>query len=259
MKITGGVAVITGGGSGIGAALARKCHVEGAESVVVCDINGDAAERVAAEFGGVAEALDVSDSVAIEGVIARTVERSGRIDLFCGNAGITSDGGLETPDTTWDRMFGVNLMAHVFAARSLIPHMVAKGGGNIVITASAAGLLSGPGDAAYTVTKHAAVGLAEWLAITYGGDGIGVSVLCPMGVATPMFLDPREEGSASAGVVAASGGVVTAEHVADVVIEALRDGRFLILPQPEVGTFWSRKTSDPDRWLAGMRRLVDRS
>jgi NAD(P)-dependent dehydrogenase (short-subunit alcohol dehydrogenase family) len=258
MKIEGAVVVITGAGSGIGAALARRCHVGDAEQVIVCDIDGDAAKRVAGVFGGVPEALDVSDANAVKDLIERTVARYGRIDLFCSNAGIVSEGGLETSDATWTRLFDVNVMAHVFAARAVVPHMLEHGRGHILITASAAGLLSAPGDAAYTVTKHAAVGFAEWLSITHGDDGIGVSVLCPMGVATPMFRKSRAHGHLSTGVVAASGTVVTPEYVTDVVIDALRDERFLILPQPEVATFWSRKTSDPERWLAGMRRLVSR-
>jgi NAD(P)-dependent dehydrogenase (short-subunit alcohol dehydrogenase family) len=259
MKVEGAVVVITGAGSGIGAALARRCHVGGAEQVVVCDIDGDAAKRVAGEFDGVPEALDVSDGYAMTDLIERTVAKFGRIDLFCGNAGIVSEGGLETSDATWTRMFDVNVMAHVFAARAVVPHMVERGRGHILITASAAGLLSAPGDAAYAVTKHAAVGFAEWLSITHGDDGVGVSVLCPMGVATPMFLNSRAQGHSSSGVVAASGTVVTSEYVADVVFDALCDDRFLILPQPEVGTFWARKASDPERWLTGMRRLVSRS
>jgi NAD(P)-dependent dehydrogenase (short-subunit alcohol dehydrogenase family) len=259
MKAAGAVVVITGAASGIGASLARRLHAEGASELVLCDIDGDAVRRVADEVGATAEPLDVGDSDAMAELIERTVARCGRIDLFCGNAGITSNGGLEVPDAVWSRMIDVNVMAHVYASRAVVPHMLAHGSGYIVLTASAAGLLSGPGDAAYTVTKHATVALAEWLAITYGDRGIGVSVLCPMGVATPMFLGPQAQGDATAGVVAASGGVVTPEAVADTVVQALDDERFLILPQPEVGSFWSRKTSDPDRWLAGMRRLVARA
>ncbi len=259
MNVKGAVVVVTGAGSGIGAALARRFSDEEAEHIVLCDIDRNAVTRVADEVGGTAEQLDVGDSFAMGDLIDRTLAQFGRIDLFCGNAGIASESGLETTDAEWDRVFNVNVMAHVYATRALIPSMVNRRSGHILLTASAAGLLSAPGDAPYTVTKHALVGFAEWLAITFGDFGIGVSVLCPMGVATPMFLNAMAEGSASAGVVAASGGVVTPEQVADSVIEALHDQRFLVLPQPEVATFWSRKASDPDRWLAGMRRLTANS
>jgi NAD(P)-dependent dehydrogenase (short-subunit alcohol dehydrogenase family) len=259
MNVNGGVVVVTGAGGGIGEALARRFHDEGAEQVVVCDIDGDAAKRAASGIGGVPESLDVGDESAMADLIRRTLARFGRIDLFCSNAGVTAGAGLEAPNADWRRALDVNVMAHVYATRALIPAMLERGSGYIVLTASAAGLLSQPGDAPYTVTKHATVGLAEWLAITYGGNGLGFGVLCPMGVATPMFLHPTEGGTAAANVVAASGGVVTPEQVAEAVVSALHSEKFLILPQPQVSTFWSRKTSDPDRWLAGMRRLVARA
>ncbi len=259
MNITGKVAVVTGAGSGIGAALARRFAADGAQAVVVADLNADAAEAIATEIGGsgaLAQAVDVADSAAVAALVERTVSRFGRLDLFCSNAGITTGVGLDDPDDVWHRAIEVNVMAHVYAARAAVPHMLERGSGYLLSTASAAGLLTQPGDAPYAVTKHAAVAFAEWLAVTYGDRGIGVSVLCPMGVATPLLMDPLAAGEAAARAVAASGQIVTAEQVADAVVAGLTAERFLILPHPQVGRFWAQKASDPDRWLAGMRRLI---
>jgi NAD(P)-dependent dehydrogenase (short-subunit alcohol dehydrogenase family) len=256
VELEDAVVVVTGGASGIGAALARRFHAEGARSVVVVDRNLGGAQGVADEVDGVAENVDVSDAAAVNGLVDRTIAREGRIDLFCSNAGIATGAGLDDPDA-WRRAFEVNLMAHVYAARAVLPPMLERGQGWLLNTASAAGLLTSPGDAPYAVTKHGAVALAEWLAVTYGGRGIGVSVLCPMGVATPLLMDPLAAGDPGARAVAASGGIVPPEQVADVVVAGLTDGRFLILPHPQVGTFWAQKASDPDRWLAGLRRLID--
>jgi NAD(P)-dependent dehydrogenase (short-subunit alcohol dehydrogenase family) len=256
MRITDGVAVVTGGACGIGAAVARRFVAEGARSVVVVDRDLGAAQAVADDIDGVAEVVDVADPVAINGLVDRTLAREGQIDLFCSNAGIATGVGLDDPDDMWRRAFDVNLMAHVYAARAVLPGMLARGQGWLLNTASAAGLLTSPGDAPYTVTKHGAVALAEWLAVTYGGQGIGVSVLCPMGVATPLLMDPLAAGDPGARAVAASGEIITAEQVADVVVAGLAEERFLILPHPQVGTFWAQKASDPDRWLAGMRRML---
>lgn len=256
MNIEGAVVVITGGGSGIGAALARRFTADGAAAVVVVDRNAAAAEAVAAEIGGTGVECDVTDPVAVAALVERTVEEHGRIDLFCSNAGITTGVSLDDPDDLWHAAFEVNLMAHVYAARAVVPHMVARGSGYLLNTASAAGLLTSPGDAPYAVTKHGAVAFAEWLAVTYGDDGIGVSVLCPMGVATPLLMDPLAAGEPGAQAVAASGEILDADYVAGVVVAGLTEGTFLILPHPEVGTFWAQKASNPDRWLAGMRRLI---
>ena len=257
MEINGTVAVVTGGASGIGAALARRFAAGGAQRVVVVDRELAAAEVVAADVGGIAECIDVSDEAAVRHLVERTVVRDGRIDLFCSNAGITTGIGVDDSDDLWHRAYEVNLMAHVYAARAVLPSMLGRGRGWLLNTASAAGLLTSPGDAPYAVTKHGAVAFAEWLAVTYGSRGIGVSVLCPMGVATPLLLDPLAAGDPGAQAVAASGEILTAEQVADVVVAGLAAERFLILPHPQVGTFWAQKASDPDRWLAGMRRLVD--
>ncbi|MDT4915052.1 MAG: hypothetical protein QOC66_4180 [Pseudonocardiales bacterium] len=256
MQLTDRVAVVTGGASGIGAALARRFAQEGARRVVVVDRDLGAAQAVADEIDGVAELVDVADPAAVNGLVDRTLAREGQIDLFCSNAGIATGVGLDDPDDMWRRAFDVNLMAHVYAARAVLPSMLARGEGWLLNTASAAGLLTSPGDAPYTVTKHGAVALAEWLSVTYGAQGIGVSVLCPMGVATPLLMDPLAAGEPGARAVAASGEIIPPEQVADVVIAGLADERFLILPHPQVGTFWAQKASDPDRWLAGVRRLL---
>ncbi|MDT4945701.1 MAG: hypothetical protein QOH14_2434 [Pseudonocardiales bacterium] len=258
MRMSGKVAVVTGGGSGIGAALARRFAADGAAAVVVVDRAADAAAAVAREVGGTAEAVDVSDAGAVAGLVERTLAVHGRIDLFCSNAGITTGLGIEDADDLWHRAFEINLMAHVYAARAVLPSMLERGSGYLLNTASAAGLLTSPGDAPYAVTKHGAVALAEWLSVTYGDRGIGVSVLCPLGVATPLLMDPLAAGEPGAQAVAASGEILSPERVADVVADALVEERFLIVPHPEVGTFWAQKASDPDRWLAGVRRLVVR-
>jgi NAD(P)-dependent dehydrogenase (short-subunit alcohol dehydrogenase family) len=257
VEINGAVAVVTGGASGIGAALARRFAADGAARVIVVDRDVAAAEAVAAEIDGIAERVEVTDEVAVRDLVERTIARDGRVDLFCSNAGIATGVGLDDPDDMWHRAYEVNLMSHVYAARAVLPPMLARGRGWLLNTASAAGLLTSPGDAPYAVTKHGAVAFAEWLAVTYGSAGIGVSVLCPMGVATPLLMDPLAAGQAGARAVAASGEILTPERVADVVAAGLADERFLILPHPQVGTFWAQKASDPDRWLAGMRRLVD--
>jgi NAD(P)-dependent dehydrogenase (short-subunit alcohol dehydrogenase family) len=266
MNVTGKVVVVTGAAGGIGAALARRFAAEGARTVVVADRAGDAAAAVAerigseigSESGAVAATVDVTDAAAMAELVAGVERDHGPIDLFCANAGILTGVGLDDPDDLWHQAYEVNVMAHVYAARAVLPGMLARGHGYFLSTASAAGLLTTPGDAPYTVTKHGAVAFAEWLAVTYGGRGIGVSVVCPLGVATPMLLEPLAAGEPGAVAVAASGPVLTADAVADAVVAGLAQERFLILPHPQVGTFWAQKASDPDRWLAGVRRLVGR-
>lgn len=258
MQIDDTVTVVTGGASGIGAALARRFAAEGARRVVVVDRDGAAAARVAAEIDGVAEQVDVTDADAVSALVERTLARDGQLDVFCSNAGIATGLGVDDRDDLWHRAYEINVMAHVYAARAVLPAMLARGRGWLINTASAAGLLTSPGDAPYAVSKHGAVAFAEWLAVTYGGRGIGVSVLCPMGVATPLLMDPLAAGDAGAQAVAASGEIISAEQVADAVLAGLAEERFLILPHPQVGTFWAQKASDPDRWLAGLRRLVEK-
>ena len=258
MEIRDAVVVVTGAGSGIGAALARRFAAQGATAVVVADRDAAAAGSVADEIGAIAEATDVTDEESVRALVARAEERFGRIDLFCSNAGVSTGLGLDAPDDVWRQAFDVHLMAHVYAARAVLPGMLERGRGYLLNTASAAGLLTSPGDAPYTVTKHAAVAFGEWLAVHYGDQGIGVSVLCPLGVATPMLMGPLDAGHAAARAVAASGEIIAPEQVADAVVAGITAERFLILPHPEVGTFWAQKAGDPDRWLAGMRRLLTR-
>jgi NAD(P)-dependent dehydrogenase (short-subunit alcohol dehydrogenase family) len=252
MNVEGKVCVVTGGASGIGAALCRRFASAGAARVVVVDRAYDAARELADEIGGTAEQVDVTDPGAVADLVART----GTIDLFASNAGVATGGGLDD-DEMWQRVLAVNTLAHVYAARAVLPGMLARGSGYLLQTASAAGLLTSPGDAPYAVSKHAAVGLAEWLAVTYGSRGIGVSVICPMGVDTPLLMDGLHAGEPGALAVAASGAIITPDAVADAVLEGIAQERFLIVPHPEVATFWAQKATDPDRWLAGVRRLVD--
>lgn len=247
------VVVVTGGGNGIGRALCRRFAAEGARGIVVADIDGEAATNVAHEIGGVAAAVDVAMEAQVERLVANAIEKFGRIDLFCSNAGILIEGGLEIPDDDWERIWSVNVKAHLYAARAVLPGMLARGGGYLLQTASAAGLLNQIGSAPYAVTKHAAIALAEWIAITYGDRGIGVSCLCPQGVRTNMLLDASRERPSFL-----IPGSLDPEAVADAAIEGLAAERFLILPHPEVAEYFRRKADDHDRWLRGMRRLQER-
>src|SRR3954454_15578046 len=257
MELADRVAVVTGGGNGIGRALCRRFVAEGARGVVVVDRDADAVQAVADELGD--KALGLTADVAVEADIANVVAHAedafGPIDLFCSNAGIGGGGGIEAPDEVWHDIWGINVLAHVYAARAVLPSMLARGEGYLLNTASAAGLLTNIGNAPYTATKHAAVGLAEWLSITYGDQGIKVSCLCPQGVKTNMLLG--SPGNAATEVVLAQG-AIEPEQLADAVVEGLRTERFLILPHPEVAEYVRRKAEDPDRWLAGMRRLQAR-
>ena len=268
MELADRVVVVTGGGSGIGRALCLRFASEGARAVVVADLDGAATKKVAGEVedaGGsrivaLPAPLDVADEDQVVGLVGRVESDVGPISLFCSNAGLGGGGGVDADDQTWDRLWRVHVMAHVFAARAVIPAMVDRGEGYLLHTASAAGLLTNMGNAPYSVTKHATVALAEWLAITYGDAGVRVSCLCPQGVRTPMLLAGLDraaaaEASVPASAVLAAGGLLEPEDVAEAVVSGLRDERFLILPHPEVLTFFQRKGSDYDRWIAGMRRL----
>jgi NAD(P)-dependent dehydrogenase (short-subunit alcohol dehydrogenase family) len=258
MELRDKVVVVTGGAGGIGSALCRRFAAEGARGIVVADLAAAGPDRVATEIG--AQAVAVPTDVSVEADVAALVERSidafGPVDLFCSNAGIGIGGGVDTPNGEWQRIWDINLMAHVYAARHVLPGMLARGEGYLLNTASAAGLLTQLGSAPYSVTKHAAVALAEWLAITHGDAGIKVSCLCPQGVRTPMLLQGIGQQAGSA--VLASGAMIEPEQLADAVVEGLRDERFLILPHPEVAEYMRRKATDPDRWLAGMRKLQAR-
>lgn len=246
------IVVVTGAASGIGRALARRFAAEGAAAVVVADLDGDGARAVADEIGGTAATVDVSREADLLTLIDDTEHDLGPIGLFCSNAGVLAIGGVEQPDEQWRRSLDVNVMAHVWAARHLVPRMIERGGGHLLNTASAAGLLIQIGSGPYSVSKHAAVGFAEWLAVTYGERGIGVSVVCPQAVETRMTAG--FEGGGVAGV----DGMLSAEAVADAVVEGLHADRFLILPHPEVAEYERRKVDDRERWLAGMRRLQAR-
>jgi len=256
MRLAGKVAVVTGGAGGIGSALVRRFAAEGAEAVVVVDLSAEAAGGVAAEVGGLGLAVDVTDEAAVAALVSTVEDRYGRIDLFCSNAGITTGIGLDGSTVDWERAWAVNVLAHVHAARAVVPGMLARGEGYLLQTCSAAGLLVAVGDAPYTVTKHAAVGFAEWLAVAYGDRGITVSALCPQGVATDMLRGGLEAGHLGARVTAASGRVLTPEEVADAVIDGLAEERFLILPHPEVAQYAQRKVADPEGWQRAMHRLV---
>ena len=256
MELRDKVVVVTGGASGIGAALSRRFATEGARAVVVADLDADGARAVAAEIGGVAASTNVAVEADLQALVHKTADAHGPIDLFCSNAGIGGGGGIEVPDEDWQRIWEINTMAHVYAARAVLPGMLARGEGYLLNTVSAAGLLTNLGNASYTVTKHAALGLAEWLSITYGDRGIKVSVLCPQGVRTPMLLGGADIGDEAAAMLLAE--AIEPEQVADAVVEGLRAESFLILPHPEVKDYLQRKTADYDRWLAGMRRLQAR-
>lgn len=250
MELAGIVAVVTGAGSGIGRALAHGLSSQGAR-VVAADVNAATARITGNEIGGVAATLDVSDEAAVIELIQRTEADLGPIELWCGNAGIAGNGGVEVANDVWDRVWNVNLMAHVIACRRLVPGWVERGSGHLLITASAAGLLSNLGTAPYAVTKHAAVALAEWISITHGDQGVRVSCLCPQGVRTPMT---EAEGVLAIDQVRALGLLEPAE-VAAITIEGLKADRFLILPHPEVARYEQRRAADRERWLAGMRRM----
>jgi len=241
--------VVTGGGNGIGRALCRRFAAEGARAVVVADLDEAGARAVADEIGGRAVGLDVSVEEDVAALVETAISANGPIDLFCANAGIITSGGLDDSNENWDRIIGVNLMAHLYAARALIPGFVARGEGYLLHTASAAGLLTGIGQLPYSVTKHGVVSLAEWLSITYGDAGVKVSCLCPQGVRTNMLLSGGEDASNFL-----LPGSKSPEEVAEVVVEGLRAEQFLILPHPEVAEYFRQKAGDYDRWLRGMRR-----
>jgi NAD(P)-dependent dehydrogenase (short-subunit alcohol dehydrogenase family) len=247
MKLRDKVAIVTGGASGIGRAMAVRFIQEGARQVVIADINQEALEAVADEIGARAVVTDVSNESAVNNLVQTTQQDYGDIDLLCSNAGIATRGGPEVANEDWQRIWQINVMAHVYAARAVLPAMLKRGEGYLLNTASAAGLLTQVGSAPYAVTKHAALSFAEWLSVTYGDRGIGVSVLCPQAVRTGMTGE--EPG------VASMDGLMEPEELCHSVIEALDLEQFLVLPHPEVLTYMRRKTSDYDRWIRGMRRL----
>lgn len=250
MKLKNKVAVVTGGANGIGRAMCERFAAEGARGVVVADLDSERAAKLAKEIGGLAVKTDVAVESDIVNLVNRTIEAYGAIDLFCSNAGIGTPGGIDEPNEVWQRIWEVNVMAHIYAARHVLPGMLARGEGYILATASAAGLLAQIGSAPYSVTKHAAVAFAEWLSITHGDAGIKVSCLCPQGVNTDLLR--RSAGGPGEFL---RENALEASDVADAVVQALDEERFLVLPHPEVAEYFSRKATDYDRWLRGMRRL----
>lgn len=248
MEIKDKICVVTGAASGIGKALCVAFAAAGAKQVVCVDRNGEGAAETAEAVGGAAFTVDVSDEGQIKGMIDAVERDIGPIDLYWSNAGIAVGGGMDTPNEDWQRTWDINVMAHVWAARHLVPLMKARGGGYLLNTSSAAGLLNQIGSASYGVTKHAAVGLAEWIALTHGDDGIKVSVLCPQAVRTEMTRGHEDH-------IAAINGMMEPEPVAQMCIEAIRAETFLILPHAEVRDYMKNKTNDYDRWIGGMRKL----
>ncbi|MEM8653744.1 MAG: SDR family oxidoreductase [Pseudomonadota bacterium] len=248
MNLKDKVVVVTGAGAGIGRALCIACAQNGAKRVVCADLDLPGAEETSRTINGLPIKVDVSDEDQIKALIDTVETEVGPIDLFCSNAGVLVEGGADAPDEAWQRLWTINVMAHVWAARHLVPRMTARGGGYLLNTASAAGLLNQIGSAPYGVTKHAAVGLAEWLAITYGDAGIKVSVLCPQAVRTAMTEGHEDH-------VAAIDGMLEPEDAARACIEAIRDETFLVLPHTNVRKYMQLKTGDYDRWIAGMQKL----
>jgi len=253
MDVDGRVVVVTGGGGGIGSALCRRFAADGARGIVVADVNREAAEAVAAQVGGTAVAADVTVESDVQALVARAVDAHGRVDVYCSNAGIGRGGGPEAPDEVWLQSFAVHAMAHVYAARAVLPGMLERGEGCFLGTISAAGLLNHVLAAPYAVTKAAGLSFLEWLSIAYGDEGILVSALCPQGVRTAML------GSESDRTSFLQAGALEPDEVAAAVVEAMREERFLVLPHPEVAEYFRRKASDYDRWLRGMRRLRERT
>jgi NAD(P)-dependent dehydrogenase (short-subunit alcohol dehydrogenase family) len=250
--VSGAGAVVTGGGGGIGRAMARRLAADGAR-VVVNDLDPAAAEAVAAEIGGLAVAGDAGSEQGVAALVQAAAGFLGEIDIYCSNAGTGGGTGPEAPDELWQRAWEVNTMAHVRAARALLPGWLARGSGTFVVTASAAGLLTMLGSAPYSVTKHAAVGFAEWLAATYQHRGLTVHCVCPQGVRTQMLAN-----SGRAGEVVLAGAAIEPEQVADALAVALADGSFFVLPHPEVHDYYVHRATDTDRWLRGMSRLQQR-
>ena len=253
MEIENKVIVVTGAASGIGRALTARFKAEGAKQVVAVDLDAQGAQATADQVGCIAMTADVSNESELVRVIEATENEVGPIDLFCSNAGIGMGPDLQSPNAEWQRSWDVNVMPHLYAARHLVPRMLARGGGYFLNTSSAAGLLNQIGGAAYGVTKHAAIGFGEWLALTYAHEGIKVSMLCPQAVRTAMTSQDSTATAAAAG-----DGMMEPEVLADFVVEGLRTESFLILPHPEVLEYMRRKTADYDRWIVGMNRLHQR-
>lgn len=261
MKLKDSVVLVTGGAHGIGRALCRAFAIQGGR-VAVADLDREAADRIAGEVGGLALEVDVGDEAQIVAAIEKTEEELGPIDIFVSNAGVAfgdaEGGAAAASNEAWKACLDVNLMAHVYAARAMVPRMKARGGGCLVNVASAAGLLIQVGEAAYTASKHAAVGFAESLAVTHGDDGIQVVLVCPQAVATRMIgVDEDTEVEGGEGGFGGNDidGILSADYVADCILAGIENKRFLVLPHPQVTTYFRRKADDHDRWIGGMRRF----
>ncbi|MGE5323630.1 MAG: SDR family oxidoreductase [Actinomycetota bacterium] len=250
MEIQDKVIIVTGGANGIGEALCRKFAAGKAKAVVISDIDTARAEKVAAEIKGAAIPANVAREADVQKLVDETTKRFGQVDVFCSNAGIGVAGGPEAPDGDWQRSWEVNVMAHVYAARAVLPQMLARKSGYLVQTVSAAGLLTQIGSAPYSVTKHAALAFAEWLSITYGDQGLRVSALCPQGVKTNMLY--RAEFAGGAFLLDTA---IEPAQAADAVVQGMADEKFLILPHPEVAKYFQNKANDYERWLRGLRKL----
>ncbi len=250
MELAGTTCVVTGGAGGIGKALARRFLAEGADHVVIADLDPDVTSAAADELGVRGIACDVTDGDAVQRLVDRVLDECGPIDLFASNAGFSIDGGLDVTDDGWQLLWELHVMAHVHAARAVIPSMRAAGGGYLLQTVSAAGLLASLSSLPYTVTKTGSLALAEWLAITHRADNIRVSAICPLVVETPL--------TERFALDATPGETMTPDELAEIVVDGVRAERFLILPHPEVAEYVTRKMSDRDRWLSGMSRLWER-
>lgn len=248
MQLKDKIVVVTGAASGIGKSMAIRFATEGAKKVVCVDLNGERVSEVARSINGLPIVVDVSSEAEIAAMIEQVEAEVGPIDLFCSNAGILITGGVDTPNDDWQKIWDINVMSHVWAARHLVPRMIARGGGYLLNTASAAGLLNQVGAAPYGVTKHAAVGLAEWLALTHGDDGIKVSVLCPQAVRSEMTRGHEDS-------VAAIDGMLEPEAVAEACVHTIEAETFLVLPHPEVLEYMRKKADNYDKWIGGMRKL----
>lgn len=256
MEVAGKVVIVTGGGNGIGKALCQRFASEGTKIVVVADLEADSAQAVADEIGGIAFACNVRDESQIQAMVAQVEADHGPVDIFCSNAGIGAGDGptgwaTGADNDVWQAMWDIHVMAHVYAARACLPGMIERSSGYFINTVSAAGLLSQIGDAAYSTTKHAAIGFAESLAITHGDDGIGVSMICPQAVDTRMIKQFGDGDGGTAGV----DGVITPEDVATATVQGLAEGRFLIFPHQQVEQYRQNKVANYNRWIGGMRKL----
>jgi NAD(P)-dependent dehydrogenase (short-subunit alcohol dehydrogenase family) len=262
MDPEGKVAVVTGAAGGIGGALVRGLLGRGARAVIATDLDADGVQRLAAGApdGSVhARGLDVTSEAATRALVEEVQSTIGAIDLWFANAGVATGSDADTPDEVWDRQWRVNVMAHVYAARVLFPAWIERGEGHLVTTASMAGILSSAGDAAYSATKHAAVGLAEWLAFTYGGRGVRVSCICPGAVDTAMLRAGAGGDAEKASAVIGGGEVITPEQAVERVLDELAEDRFLILTHPQMREFVVGKANEPERWIRGMTKLWARA